>query len=309
MSDINVEKDGPMKISFALPQNLNKRTVVRNPPKNLDRIDQAKRPLDGKFIFPDSAGKDTNIFVIDTGIRVTHKEFENRARFGASFCKGCNDQDENGHGTQVASVVAGKTFGVARKANLIAVRVLNANGDGTKSEVINGLSFVLSEHNKSQNKNSIINMSINGDLSDTINQLIQDLTNAGVHVVVAAGNDATDACNSSPSSASSAITVGATEENTDKIANFSNIGKCLDIFAPGVNIIGAGNETDHDILVLSGTSQATPHVAGTIALIIAKNGNESPDQMATTLTDLSTKNVIKGLKNGSPDSFLRTPAP
>ncbi|GBB85251.1 hypothetical protein RclHR1_11800007 [Rhizophagus clarus] len=306
---INIEKDGPVKISRVLPFNFTRRTVVRDPPKNLDRIDQAKRPLDGKFIFPDGAGEGTNVFIIDTGVRVTHKEFGGRARFGAAFCKGCNDKDEDGHGTQVASVVAGNTFGVARKANIISVRVLDANGVGTKSDIINAMSFVLNEHNKCQNKNTIINMSINGDFSKSMNNVIGDLTDAGIHVVVAAGNDGTDACKSSPSSAPTAITVGATEEDSEQITDFSNIGRCVDIFAPGVKIQGAGNQTDNDILVLSGTSQASPHVAGAIALMITKFGNKSPDDMSDLLKRLSTKNVLKDLKNGSPDSFLRTPTP
>jgi subtilisin family serine protease len=305
MPNINIEKDGPVKINRVLP--IARRTTVRNPTKNIDRIDQAKRPLDGRFNFPEGAGEGTNIYIIDTGVRVTHDEFGNRASFGGAFCKNCNDKDEDGHGTQVASIAAGSTYGVARKANIISVRVLDANGDGTKSDIINAMSFVLNEHNKSNNKNTIINMSINGDFSRSMNNVIEDLTNAGIHVVVAAGNDGADACKSSPSSAPTAITVGATEEDSEQIVEFSNIGKCLDIFAPGVKIKGAGNQTDDDVLILSGTSQASPHVAGAIALIISKIGNRSPNEMSTILKRLSAKNVVKGLKDGSPDSFLRTP--
>ncbi|EXX79087.1 Prb1p [Rhizophagus irregularis DAOM 197198w] len=150
-------------------------------------------------------------------------------------------------------------------------------------------------------------MSLNGDFSKSMNNIIENLTNAGIHVVVAAGNDDTDACKSSPSSAPTAITVGATEEDSDQVVDFSNFGRCLDIFAPGVNIKGAGNQSDDDVLELSGTSQASPHVAGTIALIISEFGNRSPNEMSNILNRLSSKNTIKGLKNGSPDSFLRTP--
>lgn len=304
---INIEKDSLFRINRVLPLDFTKRTVARNPTKNIDRIDQFRRPLDGKFIFPESAGEGTNVYIIDTGVRVTHKEFGNRARFGASFCKDCNDQDEDGHGTQVASIVAGSTYGVARKANIIAVRVFDATGDASKSDIINAMSFVLNEHNENQNKNTIINLSLNGEFSKSMNNVIENLTDAGIHVVVAAGNDATDACKSSPSSAPTAITVGATEEDSEQIVDFSNFGRCLDIFAPGVNIRGAGNQSDNDVLELSGTSQASPHVAGTIALIISEFGNRSPNEMSNILNRLSARNVIKGSKNGSPDSFLRTP--
>lgn len=311
-----VEKDALVKIQYAIPQNLTRRTVDNNPPPNLDRIDQAKLPLDGKFVFPDSAGKGVNIFVIDTGILTTHNEFDNRATFGGSFCTGCNNKDENGHGTQVASVAAGKTFGVARKANLIAVRVLDAKGQGSNVGVINGMTFALDQHNKNKNKNSVVSMSLGGSFSAAVNKAVQDLTAAGVHVVVAAGNDGADACKSSPSSEPSAVTVGATEDTSDAITDFSNTGKCVKVFAPGRNIEGAGIKNNNDIAVLSGTSQATPHVSGTLALIIAKSGNQSPAAMVKTLNDLSTKGVIKGVGNtgspkdtNSPDSFLRVPAP
>ncbi|CAG8693336.1 1079_t:CDS:2, partial [Dentiscutata erythropus] len=297
-----VEKEGFMTIQHVIP-----RAVQNKPPKDLDRIDQANLPLDGKFIYPDSAGQGVNIFIVDTGVRITHQEFEGRAKFGGAFCDGCNNQDENGHGTNVASIAAGKTFGVAKNASIIAVRVLDAKGSGTNSEVINGLAFVLDQHNKGTNKNSVVNLSLGGPFSEAVNLAVESLTKAGVHVAVAAGNDGDDACKSSPSSEPTAITVGATEDN-DALAGFSNIGKCVDIYAPGVNILGAGNKNDNDTLLASGTSQATPHVAGTLALIIAKSGNQSPADMAIALSTLSTKNVIKG-SNVTINDFLRVPAP
>jgi len=302
-----VEKDDKVETKFAIPRSPQRRAEDNNPTKNLDRIDQAKG-FDGKYVFPDSAGKGVNIFVVDTGIRVTHNEFEDRAKVGGSFCDGCNDEDENGHGTHVASIATGSTLGVARKATPIAVRVLDASGSGSNSGILAGLQFVLEQHTSGGKKNSVVNMSLGGAKSQAVNDAVKALTDAGVHVAVAAGNESQDACGTSPASEPSAITVGATEKDSDAVTDFSNFGKCLDIFAPGRDIQGAGIKNDNDGAVFSGTSQATPHVAGTIALIIAKDGNKSPAAMADELKQLSTKGVVKGLK-GSPDSFLRIPSP
>jgi subtilisin family serine protease len=308
MDDVDyIEEDGEVKTQYVIPSHLTRRAVDNDPTDNIDRIDQAKRPLDGNYTFPDSAGEGVNIYIVDTGILITHNEFGGRARFGGSFCKLCNEKDENGHGTHVASIAGGKTFGVARKANLIAVRVLNGAGSGTNSEVIQGLEYVADQHKNGKNKNSVVNMSLGGGFSQALNDAVKKLTAAGIHVIVAAGNDDDDACKVSPASEPSAITVGATEDKSDDVTDFSNFGECLDIFAPGRNIQGAGIKSNTDGAVFSGTSQATPHVAGTVALIIAKDGNKSPAAMATKLNKLSTKGVVKGLSDGSPDSFLRTP--
>jgi subtilisin family serine protease len=302
-----VEKDNEVKTTYAVPRSPQRRAVDENPTKNIDRIDQAKG-FDGKYVFPDSAGEGVNIFVVDTGILTTHEEFEDRAKVGGSFCDGCNDEDENGHGTHVSSIAAGKSKGVARQANLIAVRVLDAKGAGSNVGVINGLSFVADQHKNGKNKNSVVNMSLGGGFSAAVNQAVKDLTDAGVHVAVAAGNDGADACKSSPSSELSALTVGATEADNDDVTDFSNIGKCVDIFAPGRDIEGAGIKNNEDVAVFSGTSQACPHVAGTVALIIANDGNKSPAAMAKELINLSTKGVIKNGLKGSPDRLVRVPA-
>ncbi|CAI2164283.1 16623_t:CDS:2 [Funneliformis geosporum] len=302
-----IEKDAKVKINYAVPQ-LYKRTVVKNPTPNIDRVDQAKFPLDKSFTFPDTAGEDVDIYIIDTGISTKHSEFGGRAKSGGAFCEGCNENDENGHGTHVASIAAGKTLGVARKANLIAIRVLDADGSGSNAGVIDGMTAVIDQHKKSKNKNSVVNMSLGGSFSAAVNTAVKALTDAGVHVVAAAGNEASDSCTKSPASAPSAITVGATEAKSDDIADFSNFGKCNDIFAPGVDITGADFNNDKGKVVFSGTSQASPHVAGTVALVIAKDGNQSPAAMAKSIIDLSTKGVVKGLKKGTPNTFLRVPA-
>ncbi|CAG8712362.1 7284_t:CDS:2, partial [Cetraspora pellucida] len=309
-----VEKDVIMKINYVVP-----RTIQRKPEPGLDRIDQSKVALDKKFAFPDSAGQDVNVFIVDTGIRKTHEEFEGRAKSGGAFCDGCtSDDDGHGHGTQVAGIVAGKTFGVSKKSIVIAIKVLNDTGEGTMSDLLSGLTSVLAQHQNATNKNTIVSMSLGGPKTYAINSAVKALTHAGVHVVVAAGNDADDACNISPASEPSAITVGAvdiepTDNKTNNIAYFSNFGKCVDIFAPGVHIKSAGNQDDNATLIFSGTSQATPHVSGTIALIIAKEGNKSPADMATALKTLSTTNAINfdavlGAEKDSPNNLLRVPA-
>ncbi|CAG8644315.1 16849_t:CDS:2 [Funneliformis caledonium] len=303
-SEIQVaEEDAEVKISSVVP-----RSVQRKPIFNLDRIDQERFPLDRKYEFPNSAGKGVNVYVVDTGIRITHKEFEGRATFGKACCFGCLTVDDNGHGTHVAGTVAGKNFGVSKKSNLIAVKVLNAFGSGSYSEVICGLSFVLEQHRKSKNKKTVVNVSLGGGRSDVLNKMVKTLTKAGIHVVVAAGNSAADACEFSPASEKTAITVGATEDITDKVTSFSNFGTCVDIFAPGLNIKSAGFETNNSTKVLSGTSMSSPHVAGTVALIIANNGNTSPANMAKKLKQLGTNNVIpRETLKGSPNEFLRIP--
>ncbi|GBC02935.1 hypothetical protein RclHR1_00490021 [Rhizophagus clarus] len=265
---------------------------------NLDRIDQITNKLDKKYKYPSSAGKGVNIYVIDTGINIAHKEFEGRAKFGASFCDKCSNIDDNGHGTHVAAIIAGKKYGVAKLSNVIAVKVLDKYGIGTTSSVIAGLTYVLNEHKKHKNKNTIINMSLGGsDDSTALSIIMHNLFAAGIHVVVAAGNNFhSNSCNFSPASSPYVITVGAIDEY-DKLTDFTNIGQCLSIFAPGKNIQSAWKSSNTSTKILDGTSQATPHVSGTIALMISKSGNKSPSQIKKDLIKLSTKNVLKGISN------------
>ncbi|CAG8445947.1 5392_t:CDS:2 [Diversispora eburnea] len=221
----------------------------------------------------------------------------------------CPDTDDNGHGSHVAAIVGGKTFGVAKKANLIGLKVLDSTGAGSNADVILGMQFVLEDRKKRNKNNTIVNMSLGGVFSQAVNDAAKSLTDAGVHVVAAAGNEATDACLSSPASEQSVVTVGATNNLDDGIAFFSNFGECLDIFAPGSDILSVGITSDTDIAVFSGTSQASPHVAGNLALLISKNGNKSPVDLTKDLIGLSTKNVVKGLNPDTANNFLRVPAP
>ncbi|CAH1756226.1 20704_t:CDS:1 [Entrophospora sp. SA101] len=278
-----------------------------NPTFNLDRIDQAHFSLDRKFSFPSSAGSDVNIYVLDTGINIDHKEFGGRASIGGTFCIGCESFDDNGHGTHIAGIIGGETFGVARKSRLISVKVLNSFGNGRVSEVIAGIAFVLNKHKTSRNKNTVVNMSFGGDTSEALNYAVRLLTNAGIHVVAAAGNDGDDACDVSPASAQSAITVGAIEHRKNIKADFSNFGRCVDIFAPGVDIISASSESNTGRVIFSGTSQAAPHITGTIALIIGEFGNSHPSKMAEKLIYTSTKNVINDLSHDTPNRLVLVP--
>jgi len=309
-----VEEDSGVKATYAIPStnNLFKRTTVKTNLPNLDRMDQAKFPGDGSFTFPDTAGEGVNAFILDTGIDITHVEFEKRAKIGGTFCegRGCdNDKDDNGHGSHVAGIVGGKTVGVAKKVSLIAVKVLDADGGGSNTGVIAGLNFVLDEHKKNENKNSVVNMSLGGGKSAALNQVVKSLTSAGIHVVVAAGNDGEDACNSSPASTPEAVTVAALEDTEDALTDFSNVGKCTDIIAPGRNIRSVGANTKNKFVVFSGTSQATPHVVGTVALIISKSGNATPAAMAKQLSDLSSKDVVdKATLKGTPNKVVKVPA-
>uniref|UniRef100_A0A1D1XG99 Subtilisin-like protease 3 n=1 Tax=Anthurium amnicola TaxID=1678845 RepID=A0A1D1XG99_9ARAE len=298
---------------FSRRNSINKRVEDNHPTPNVDRIDQAKRPLNGEFIYPDSAGEGVNIFILDNGILLTHNEYGGRAKFGRSFCKDCEKDNEGVHGNIVASIAVGKTVGVARKANVIDVRVLNFDGQGSTANMIEGLSYVIDQHKNGKNKNSVVNMSLRViPLSHALNHAVKEATDAGIHVAVSAGNSGADACKQSPAAAPSAITVGATEFKSDAIADFSNFGKCVDIFAPGRNITGAGLDNNHRYLKgYFGTSFSSPLVAGTLALLIAKNGNKPPAALTKDLIELSTKGVVTGLKNkkGTPNTFLRTPSP
>nr|CAG8560384.1 6010_t:CDS:1 [Entrophospora candida] len=288
--------------AFAPVQNNGGSTTVSTSFYDLDRIDQKDNKLNGKYTFPSPAGGNVNVYVVDTGINSQNKvEFGDRVRFGF-FCSKCVPVDDNGHGSAVASVIGGSSFGVAKKVNLIAVKVLTAAGTGTSSDVIAGLVFVLNEHKANKNKNTVVNMSLGGGFSQALNNAVQTLTDAGIHVVVAAGNDAVDACKVSPASTPSAITVCATEKTSDSITNFSNFGSCVDICAPGRDVPSLFLGTIPR--ELSGTSLSSPLVAGAVALKISAIGNLSPSKMANELFSDSTKNIITKLPAGTPNRFL-----
>ena len=280
--------------------NIDKAYYLQNDPVwGLDRIDQKSNELNKKYYYPTSRGSDVDVYIVDTGIDISHSEFENRAIWGKNFVDSKNT-DCNGHGTHVAGTIGSKTYGVAKKTTLFAVKVLNCEGSGSFSGILRGLEYVVSSKNK-RNKASVINMSLGGKKSSSINKAILELYKAGITSIVAAGNENENACDSSPASAPEAITVGATtKENT--FAGFSNWGTCVNILSPGVNILSTwyNNSTKN----LSGTSMASPHVAGVAALILSENKELTPNALKKLLTDTCTLNTIKGVEKTTKNCFL-----
>ena len=261
----------------------------------LDRIDQRALPLSGTFTSPSTA---SNVFayVVDTGIDATHLEFGGRVQSGFDAVSGSSGQtDCNGHGTHVAGTIGSQTYGVAKAARLVPVRVLGCDGSGTYSGVIAGLDWIA--QNRPSSQAAVVNMSLGGGASSSLDSAVASLVASGVAVVVAAGNSNTDACTASPARAASAITVGATT-TSDSRASFSNYGSCLDIFAPGSNITSTlpGNST----AVYSGTSMAAPHVAGLAAVALSSTAM-TPAQLATYLTETATSGVVSSAGTSSPN--------
>ncbi|CAL3964603.1 hypothetical protein PZA11_002418 [Diplocarpon coronariae] len=238
------------------------------------------------YIFDNSSGLGITAYIVDTGIRISHEEYGGRAIWGANFVNSI-DTDENGHGSHVAGTVGGATYGVAKQVQLVAVKSLDANGAGTNSGVISALNFV--ETNATARGlagKAVMNMSIGGSKSAALNAAVAGLTRAGVTVVVAAGNEGQDANNVSPASAPSAITVGAVDAN-DAIASFSNFGTSVDIFATGVKVQSVGIKSDTASTVLSGTSMASPHVAGLAAYLMAFENITNPADVLARMQQLA----------------------
>ncbi|HEU4768977.1 MAG TPA: S8 family peptidase [Pyrinomonadaceae bacterium] len=269
-----------------------------NPPWGLDRIDQRNRPLNATYIFNHTASN-VRAYVIDTGIRTAHTQFGGRA--AASFdAFGGNGQDCNGHGTHVAGTIGGSTFGVAKSVQLRAVRVLNCSGSGTNSGVIAGVDWVRLNHQAP----AVANMSLGGGASSALDTAVNNLSNAGVPIAVAAGNNnGANACNVSPARAANAITVGSTT-TTDARSSFSNIGSCLDIFAPGSGILSAWSTSNTATATISGTSMASPHVAGVAALYKGLNPTASSATVRNAIVNGATTGVVTNAGTGSPNRLL-----
>jgi subtilisin family serine protease len=267
----------------------------------LDRIDQRNRPLSGTYTY-NWTGSGVRAYVIDTGIRTTHTQFGGRAAVSADFVgDGRNGQDCNGHGTHVAGTIGGSTYGVAKSVSLRAVRVLNCQGSGTTSGVISGVNWVASNRVLP----AVANMSLGGGASSALDTAVNNAINAGVTFAVAAGNENQNACNVSPARTAAAITVGSTT-STDARSSFSNWGTCVDIFAPGSSITSAWATSDTATNTISGTSMATPHVAGAAALYLQGHTTASNATVRNALVNGSTTNVITSAGTGSPNRLLYT---
>lgn len=272
-----------------------------DPPSwGLDRIDQKTLPLNARYTYPDSAGQGVTAYIIDTGVRITHQDFGGRASYGYDAVDNDNiAQDGNGHGTHVAGTVAGTSYGVAKKAKVVAVRVLDNSGTGTTDQVVAGVDWVAQHHSGP----SVANMSLGGGADDALDTAVRNTIASGVTFAVAAGNSSDDASNYSPARVSEALTVGATT-STDARATYSNYGPVLDLFAPGSSITSLWNSSDTATNTLSGTSMATPHVTGAAALYLADHPTATPAQVATALTGAASNGVVSLPGPGSPNRLL-----
>jgi len=302
-----VEQDSVMHI--------NEYDVQEEAPWGLARVSQRQLKTPAvDYLYDNEGGKGVTAYIIDTGIKTEHPDFEGRAVWGDAIAFPKLKVDAHGHGSHVAGTIGSKTYGIAKKVDLVAIGVMNLLGSGTTSDIIKGVEFAVKEHrakisSKTKGyKGATVNMLIGGGISEALDLAVNAGTNAGLHIAVAAGNEDNDACEVSPARASGPITVGATD-NADQKASFSNWGKCVDIQAPGVDILSVGIWSD--TMTMSGTSMAAPHITGLLSYYLSLQpdlGSEfsgenlvTPAELKKRLIKFGTPNVVKGLDAASPN--------
>lgn len=299
--------------------------IEKNAPWGLARIshrDSLSFGTFSKYLYAADGGEGVDVYVIDTGTNIDHVDFEGRASWGKTIPVDDEDVDGNGHGTHCSGTIAGKKHGVAKKANIYAVKVLKSNGSGTMSDVVKGVEWAADQHLKKVEaakkgkvkgfKGSAANMSLGGGKSVTLDLAVNAAVDAGIHFAVAAGNDNADSCNYSPAAAEKAITVGASNI-ADERAYFSNYGKCNDIFAPGVNVLSTWIGSKYAVNTISGTSMASPHVAGLLAYFLSlQPSNDSafavaeitPKKMKENLIAIATEGALADVPSGTSNVSL-----
>ncbi|KAG5946510.1 Subtilisin-like proteinase Spm1 [Claviceps monticola] len=293
-------------------------------PWGLARIshrDSLKFSTYNKYLYATEGGEGVDAYVIDTGTNVDHVDFEGRAKWGKTIPSGDADEDGNGHGTHCSGTIAGKKYGVAKKAHVYAVKVLRSNGSGSMSDVVKGVEFATNSHNEQVKaakngkrkgfKGSVANMSLGGGKTSALDAAVNAAVKAGVHFAVAAGNDNADACNYSPAAAELPVTVGASALD-DSRAYFSNYGKCTDIFAPGLNILSTWIGSKYAVNTISGTSMASPHICGLLAYYLSLQpasdseysvASITPKQLKDTLIKISTEGILSDIPSNTPNKI------
>ncbi|MFD9881118.1 S8 family peptidase [Streptomyces alboflavus] len=303
-----VRQDTRVRIAAAPTQKAPTRRVATdhtqpNAPWGLDRIDQRRLPLSTTYTYRTTA-PDVSVYVIDTGLRTTHTEFGGRASVGIDTVNdGQNGNDCHGHGTHVGGVAAGATYGVAKQAKIVAVRVLNCQGSGTTSGVVAGVEWVTAKAARP----AVANMSLGGGMSDVMDRAVRNSIRSGVTYAVSAGSAGQPggACSTSPARVPEAITV-AGSDRSDRVMSSSNTGKCVSLFAPGAQIPSAWKDSDTATATLSGTSMATAHATGAAALHLGFRPGDTAAQVKQGLVDNATTGVLQGPTPVVPDKLLYT---
>lgn len=295
--------------------------LEKNAPWGLARISHRDSLTFGtfnKYLYSADGGEGVDVYVIDTGTNVDHVDFEGRATWGKTIPQNDADIDGNGHGTHCSGTVAGKKYGVAKKAHIKAVKVLRSNGSGSMSDVVKGVEYAAESHleqveatkkgkGKKGFKGSAANMSLGGGKSTILDQAVNAAVDAGIHFAVAAGNDNADSCNYSPAAAEKAVTVGASNL-ADERAFFSNYGKCNDIFAPGLNILSTWIGSKYAVNTISGTSMASPHIAGLLAYLLSLQPSKdsayavadiTPKKLKANLLSIATEGVLSDVPSNT----------